>query len=344
MTRKRKWTLRLVAVGMLAIGAICAWAAVNAPALRARYAAQKLTASTTDEERAKWADALVGYGEPGFRKLLECVKFANDPTRAAAVAALDRHLTALPEGDPRAITVAGLVLEAFDTAGEPGQRAIVGLLPTILKRTGSTHAARCREIVAVALQMPGADSRLAAVRLTLHPDINMRAELRPLLAAAEPEVRAAALFAAASLGEGDSLLGDEDLFKWLHDPDAGVRKICHDALVGRERSDAEIRLGWRLVHPDPVERLKLLIDLRYDDDVADPEPWLERLSRDPEPAVRAGSARVAVELAIARKLSSPAWVARIADADPHPAVRLVASYYRAQPTPHRHPIRPIGGQ
>jgi hypothetical protein len=333
--------LRLVGVVVLAIGAICAWAAVNAPALRAKYAAQKLATATTDEERAKWADALARYGEPGFRKLLECVKSADDPTRAAAVAALDRHLGALPEGDPRAITVAGMVLEAFDTASEPGQRAILNLLPTILNRTGSTHAARCRDIVAAGLKMTDTESQLVAVQLAIHPEIKLRAELWPLLAAAEPEVRAAALFA-ASVTDGEPMLSDEELFKWLHDPDAGVRKICHDALVNRDRSDAEIRLGWRLVHPAPTERLKLLIDLRYDEDVADPEPWLERLSRDPEPAVRAGAARVAVELAIARKLSPPAWVARIADADSHPTVRLVVAYYRAQP--QRQPVRPIGGQ
>jgi hypothetical protein len=107
--------------------------------------------------------------------------------------------------------------------------------------------------------------------------------------------------------------------------------VCHDVLVGRDRSDAEIALGRRLAHADPGERLKLLLDLRYDDDVADPEPWLERLARDPEPAVRAGAARVMVEVATGRKLPLPAWVARVADADHHPTVRFVAGYYRARP-------------
>ena len=112
-------------------------------------------------------------------------------------------------------------------------------------------------------------------------------------------------------------------------------------LVGRERSDAEIALGRRLTNPDPTERLKLLLDLRYDDDVADPEPWLERLSRDPEPAVRAGAARVAVEVALARRQPYPAWVGRVADADLHPTVRFVAAYYRSQPAAA--PVRPAGG-
>ena len=123
-----------------------------------------------------------------------------------------------------------------------------------------------------------------------------------------------------------------------------MRKACRDALVARDRSDAEIALGRRLTHPDPTERLKLLLDLRYDDDVADPEPWLERLSRDSEPAVRAGAARVAVEVALIRNLSCPAWVGRVADTDLHPTVRFVAAHYRAKPTSApKEPLRPAGG-
>ncbi len=329
MTRKRKWTWRAVGVVTVVVVVGGAWAGSNASALRARYAAQQLAAAPTDEERTRCADALAALGTPGFARLIDFVKSGDDSTRTAAAAALDRHLNALPDGDARAVAVGGAVLDAFPAADAAGKRAVLQLVPTILKRTGGTHADRCRVVVTEGLRMPDRDARLAAVRLALHPDVRLRAELVPLLAAAEPEVRGASLFAVA--GEGD-LLADEDLFKWLHDPDAGVRKVCHDVLVGRDRSDAEIMLGRRLAHADPTERLKLLLDLRYDDDVADPEPWLERLSRDPEPAVRAGAARVVVEVATARKLPLPAWVGRVADADHHPTVRFVAGYYRARPT------------
>ena len=66
-----------------------------------------------------------------------------------------------------------------------------------------------------------------------------------------------------------------------------MRAICHDVLVSHERTEAEISLGRRLTNPDPGERLKLLLDLRYNELLRDPEPWLERLGRDIEPAVRA---------------------------------------------------------
>src|SRR5262245_58188481 len=67
VTRKRKWTLRVVGVAVLAVAALGIWLSVNAQALRARYAAQKLAAATTDDERTQWANALAGYGEPGIR-------------------------------------------------------------------------------------------------------------------------------------------------------------------------------------------------------------------------------------------------------------------------------------
>ncbi|MBY0460884.1 MAG: hypothetical protein K2V38_26490, partial [Gemmataceae bacterium] len=241
--------------------------------------------------------------------------------------ALDRHLNHLPDGDPRAVAIGGSVLDAYPGCDPAGRRAILGLVPVILKRTGGTHADRCRVVVADGLKMPALDARLDAVRLAMHPEIGLRAEVIPLLGAPEPELRGAGLFALAT-ADGPHGLTDEDLFRWLHDPDQGVRRVCHDVLVGRDRSDVEIGLGRRLAHPDPGERLKLLLDLRYDDDVADPEPWLQRLARDPEPGVRAGAARVMVELAGARKLPCPTWVGRVADADAHPTVRAVADHFR----------------
>ena len=74
----------------------------------------------------------------------------------------------------------------------------------------------------------------------------------------------------------------------------------------------------------------------------DPEPWLERLSRDPDPAVRAGAARVAVEVAAERRLPVPVWVARLADADPDPTVRRIAGFYRRGRRPGKG-CGPFGG-
>ena len=87
MTRKRKWMLRGAGLLVAVVAGAGTWAALNATALRATFAARNLASATTDDERAKWADALTGYGEPGARRLAECVRTGDEPTRAAAVLA-----------------------------------------------------------------------------------------------------------------------------------------------------------------------------------------------------------------------------------------------------------------
>jgi HEAT repeat protein len=191
--------------------------------------------------------------------------------------------------------------------------------------------------------MSDPDSRVLSIRMALHPDLKMRAELLQLLNDPEPRVRGAALFGVASATDGKTLIADEDLFRWLHDPDEGVRKVCYDALVSRDRSESEIGLARRLSNPDPGERLKLLYDLRYEDEVPDPEPWLERLSRDQEPAIRAGAARVILEVMSDRKQSCPNWVARVTDADPDPTVRRVAAFFRMELLHSAIEVIPVSG-
>lgn len=335
--RKRMWVRRAVGVVVLVAVVGGTWAGANATALRAKYAAHKFTAAP-DDQKAKWADALLSYGDAGLDKLLGFVR-AGDPAATAAVA---RHLDAAPESDPAAVALCGRLLDSFPACGDGGKAALLELLPTVLK-CGAPPPARCREIVAAGLSSPSASARLLAVRLAMHPRVQMRGDLVPLLSAPEPEVRRAALFAVGPASDADAVLGDEELFRWLHDADDGVRKVCYGALVSRGRTEPEIALGRRLANPDPIERLKLLADLRYDDDVPDPEPWLERLSRDAEPAVRAGAVRVVVEVAADRRLPVPVWVGRIADVDPDATVRRVAGFFRALPAQPAGGVRTAGG-
>lgn len=341
--RSRKAVRRVLAALVLVLVAAGTWAGFNAAFLQARYAAHRLKTATTDEDRARWADKLLAHGDAGLPLLVECVRSGDPACRLAAIAALGRHLESLPDGDPRAVQLGGHLLAAFGTCDESGQAAILQLAPAVLKRAGSAHAAQCREVVAAGLRMPAVEPRLAAIRLAMHPDVRLRADVLPLLSAPEPEVRQAAMFAVGPTTDDDPVIGDEDLFRWLHDPDEGVRKVCYAALVSRGRTEPEITLGRRLVHPDPRERLELLRDLRYDDEVPDPEPWLERLGRDADPAVRAGAARTAVVVSVERRVPIPAWVGRLADADPDPTVRRIAHYFRAHPPPRDAALRTAGG-
>ena len=248
---------------------------------------------------------------------------------AAAAGAIDRHLMRGPMTSGR-VAMAWIVLHGFECQRRrAGDRSRATSTAHILKRNGAMPRCR-REMIRPGFDGPTPILRVGGVA-GLHPDVKIRADLLPLPGDPEAEVRRAALVAVASGTDDDLGIADEDLFRWLHDPDAGVRRVCHEVLVSRERTETEIALGRRLTDPDSGERLKLLLDLRYEDDVADPEPWLERLSRDIEPAVRAGAARVAAELTTNRRQSCPPWVTRVAEADPDPTVRRAARYFRTIP-------------
>ncbi len=342
MARKRTGLLRVAVLLAVTLVVAGIGSGLYLTELKAMLAARQFRVATSVAERSAAADRLVALGDPGVTRLLDFTRSPSEPWRAAAVTALDRYLLTLDDGDPRAGRVTAAVLETFPALDAGGQRAVLELLPTVLKKAGPEYAPRCRAVVAAGLNSPDPAVRVVATRLALHPSVNLRPNLLSLLTAPEAEVRQAALFAAAvaTAGEGEPLLTDEDLFRWLHDPDDGVRRVCRELLVGRDRSESEIELGRRLTDPDPLERLKLLLDLRYDDDVTDPEPWLERLSHDPEPAVRAGVARVAVESATTRGLPRPVWIHRLAEADADPTVRRVARFFRGQPAGRTGPNTP----
>jgi hypothetical protein len=117
---------------------------------------------------------------------------------------------------------------------------------------------------------------------------------------------------------------DEALFPRLHAADPQVRTAAASELQRRGLTDDQIRLGRQLASPDPADRLRLLLELTDAEAVADVGPWLERLGRDPDPAVRLGAARMAYEC----KVVYAGWLDRLADADPDPLVRRWGRYWR----------------
>ena len=327
----RKWVRSGALTFGLALVAVGVWAGANWNGLQTKYAVHRLKSAATEDERTNWAESLATRGDEGPNQLAELLKAVEPPVRISAANALRSHLDSLPPDDSRALLLSSKLLDVYLACSESEREALTPLLPALVQRTGGIHAAKCREAVSATLQMKPIEARLVAIRAATEPHLAMRGELVSMLQAADPEIRRAALFAVGPATEGEPVLGDEALFNWLHDPDADVRKICRAALVSRGRSDGEISLGRRLVDPDTGERLKLLLDLRYDDDFADPEPWLQRLSQDADPGVRAGAARVIMELNGEKKLPAPGWVLRLAESDPDPTVRRIAKYFRSQP-------------
>jgi HEAT repeat protein len=179
----------------------------------------------------------------------------------------------------------------------------------------------CREIVKAGL---GAENKRSAIRFA--GTLGLKAEVVPLLNDADAGVRRAAMAAVGPAGVGTPVIEAEELFRWLNDPDAEVRLLCEAALSTRGLEPEQIEAGRKLAHPDAGERLGLLIDLQRNRAAfRDLGPWLERLSRDPDPAVRAGAARVAYE----SKLEFTGWLDRLAG-DPDGTVRRIAAYHKGR--------------
>jgi hypothetical protein len=322
----RTWAKRAgLAVGLLTVAA-GAYVAVNWTGVSARYAGYRFRTASTADDRAKWAGRLVALGDAGGPYLMTPFRAGDEAGCAAVVGVLKGRLAGLPPTDPAYAAGCRPILDGFGSFSDAGKAALVEVVPELLNCPDPDAAVRCRDAVRAGLAATSADGRVRAVRLALRPEIALLADVVPLLNDPEPAVRRAALLAVGPVPEGSAeVVGDEELFRCLHDPDPEVRNLCEAALNSRGLDAAQVQLARQLASPDAAERLRLLVDLqRAGDAIRDPGPWLERLSRDPDPAVRLGAARVAFE----RRLMFAGWLDRMAEADPDPTVRQWAGYYR----------------
>lgn len=301
---------RIAGAGVVVIVAVVA---LNWSELRARYAARQFRAATTDDARTECAKSLISLGDAGFTQILDLLR---DGDRAACDV-LASELQALVIDPNRATSL----LAQMPGFGDPGREAVLELLPEIMKHKDEAMVEACRAAVACGLQS-SVRAKVLSAKLAGRSPLRMTAAVIDLLSDSEAEVRAAALTAIGTAGDS-APIGDEDLFRWMNDPDAKVRSICEAVLESRGRTADEIDLGRRLTHPKASERLRLLVDLSHEPN-RDIGPWLERLARDVEPAVRAGAVRVASE----RKLMFAEWADDLAKNDPDATVRQVATFHR----------------
>ncbi len=323
----RKWVRRIGLGAVVLIVGTGAYAAVQWKPLNARYAARQLRTATTDETRQAAARKLIDAGDAGAPHLVEVFR-TGDAERCGAVATVLRdHLRELAPTDPQFAPFCRPYLHAYSEFSEIGQEAAFGLVLDFLRGTDPDTLPRCREIVRTALKHRSVELRTHAIHLAMRSDLDQKTDVVACLQAPEAEVRRAAMLAVGPAGTGGSVIGDEDLFPWLHDADAQVQMLCEAALSTRGLEPEQIAAARKLGSPDAGERLKLLIDLRWNRDaIRDPGPWLERLSRDADPAVRAGAARVACEC----KLEFAGWLDRLAKDDPDGTVRQIAQFHRTR--------------
>jgi hypothetical protein len=193
---------------------------------------------------------------------------------------------------------------------------------------GAEALSGSRDLVRNCLSSESAANRLRAVQLALHPGMDLLEQVTALLRDPVADVRRAAIIAVGPMK--DEIL-DDVLLPSLHDPDPEVRRLCEVALESRDRTPAQIRLGFYLTAPDPVVRIHVIEQLRKVSDV-DPVVWLTRISHDPSPAIRAAAARAMSGLCGADGDDrARARLDEMARGDPSATVCVLARYYREHP-------------
>jgi hypothetical protein len=215
--------------------------------------------------------------------------------------------------------------EALEPALELG-----GLLLQLPQHAQAISAAR--DLARAGLRSRSPDNRLRAVRLSLHPGLDVLDQVAGLLNDPAAEVRRAAILA---VGSADQVVRDEGLLPSLHDHDPEVRRLCEAALRGRGLRPEHLRLARLLTDPRPGQRLRVIDYLRpllQEERSAraadlDPGLWLRRLSHDPSPAVRAAALRL---MSRQRLVDLSDRIDQMARTDPSPTVCQLAQFYQKQ--------------
>jgi hypothetical protein len=201
------------------------------------------------------------------------------------------------------------------------------LAAQFLHQAGSARAdwmASLEPLVDAGLTDERAECRVGAIRLAAAPQVALLEKVTPILhgLASEPaaEVRITALLV---LGGHEELLPTDELLPFLHDSNAEVRGVCEQALRSRGLLAGHVQLARQMADPQPVVRARVPALVHEFPDL-DAQLWLDKLSRDQSPAVRAAVLRAAGE--------SKEW--RLADrmremskSDPSPTIRQIARHY-----------------
>jgi HEAT repeat protein len=250
-----------------------------------------------------------GFSPPGQRQALDVAVHWFNP----------RPDTPAPGLVP---ACARLLEEAARVPDPEVQAGALDLCTVLLQQAQAAEALSAgRAAVRAGLQSPAAANRLHAVRLALHPGMDLLEQVVGLLNDPDVEVRRASILA---VGPADQVVHDEGLLPCLHDSDPQVRRLCEAALRGRGLGDVHLLLGRLLTDPNHRVRLQVLDHLGEAQDL-DPGLWLRRLSHDPSISVRVAALRVMSEQT---EVDLSDRVDQMARSDPSPSVRQLAQLYR----------------
>jgi hypothetical protein len=262
------------------------------------------------------------------RRLLEGMPRFSSPGQRSALHLGATWLSAGGGAAPSSIepdrAVARLLEEAARITGSEGRAAALELADRYVGEHNDPERLRaCRELAQSCLQDADAENRLRAAQLALRPGMDLQKPLVALLSDPTPEVRRLVL---PALGSAKDTIETEDLLRWLHDPDAEVRRQCELALRrGRGLSPAEVRLGRLITDSSARVRLQVLnyLNTRAESGLY-PGVWLRHLSHDTAPEVRFAAIRAIQEQGVG-ELSDR--IDQMARNDPSPTVCEFAQRY-----------------
>ena len=286
--------------------------------IQAKFAVYQFAQAETDDARQQCLSTLLNSGD-GAKELLPMLQSGTPEQCHAIATALADRLAESGENDPiRPLTLAYLQAhsDSFSTASK---EACLVLVPALMKASHSGAMECGRELVKYNLGGDAA-SKTRAVRLAALPGMGLQIAVVPLLDDADAGVRQAAMTVVGP----SKLLGPEELFRHLNDADETVKMLCEASLGAQGLEAKQIDAGRKLTSQHAGDRLALVFDLhRERNDSGDVGPWLERLSRDADPAVRAAVARVGYEC----RLQFAPWLDALAD-DADATVARIARYHR----------------
>jgi hypothetical protein len=215
---------------------------------------------------------------------------------------------------------------ASSTDGGTQGRALELCDVLLAQPQGAEALSAGREVVRSCLASEAPGNRVRAVDLTRRPGMDLFEQVTPLLRDPVAEVRRSAM---ATVGDPASGVIDDALLPSLHDDDAEVQQLCFEALVKRERTPQQIRLGYLLTDKNPAMRVQVVDYLPQLSDL-DPALWLTPMSHDESPAVRAAAARAMSRLCLDDQRLKER-LKEMAASDPSATVCLLAKYYLDNP-------------
>ncbi|MFL5245145.1 MAG: HEAT repeat domain-containing protein [Gemmataceae bacterium] len=248
---------------------------------------------------------------------------AGQQTSLVLVGKWQRGLPGDSENAERFYSVAEKILAGVVPTSDPDVRAAaLSLIESLIAfRPGRQDA--IRDVLKATLHDTALSNRLRAMELACQPGMELFKEIVTLLNDPAAEARRQAMEAVRRQPKAAEVLGDDDLLRWLNDPDEEVRRLCEGCLAERGLTVEAIQLGRLITNSKPTVRLEVLQYLNSSSDL-DANTWIRHLSHDESPAVRSAAMRAAIQLDL-RSLSDR--LDQMARADPSPTVRQLAHHY-----------------